>query len=75
MTMIVINLALVKPVGLFTLNENSVKEMMLPGEDKIKVGDVDLTTGPGGKFLINIHSSTIPYQLLFLLNFQYNINK
>ncbi|XP_057314445.1 uncharacterized protein LOC130655679 isoform X2 [Hydractinia symbiolongicarpus] len=37
-----------KPVGLFALNDASVKDILLPGENKLTLGDVDLTTGPGG---------------------------
>ncbi|XP_065670477.1 uncharacterized protein LOC100203426 isoform X26 [Hydra vulgaris] len=37
-----------KPVGLFALNDASVKDILLPGENKIILGDVDLTSGPTG---------------------------
>ena len=38
-----------KPVGLFSLNDASVKDILTPGDNKLILGDVDLTSGPGGK--------------------------
>jgi len=37
-----------KPIGLFALNDASVKSILSDGKKALILGDVDLTTGPGG---------------------------